>query len=95
MDKCCQQKLYVDGFKERKGKLRFDDKGCIFKVNTESPTKLHKLHSDLPFSPECMKTGKWKQVMRNQFATRSLAEGIHWTDTELKTVAKNNLEKNL
>ena len=34
------------------------DKGYILEVDVDYPSKLHKLHSDMPFLPERMKTDK-------------------------------------
>ena len=38
------------------------DKGYIFEVDVDYPSKLHKLHSDMPFLPERMKIDKNSKV---------------------------------
>ena len=60
------QTLPVDGFKQIKNTLKFNegfiknydednDKGYIFEVDVEYPKSLHNVHSDLPFLAEGMK----------------------------------------
>ena len=41
------------------------DKGYIFEVDVDYPSKLHKLHSDMPFSPERMKIDKTQKLVCN------------------------------
>ena len=41
------------------------DKGYIFEVDVDYPSKLHKLHSDMPFSPERMKIDKTQELVCN------------------------------
>ena len=43
------------------------DKGYILEVDVKYPKKLHDLHSDLPFSPERMKTDKCKKLVCNLY----------------------------
>ena len=68
------QKLPVDGFEwieEDLLKLSAifmenyngnSDKAYILEVDVEYPKNLHKLHSDLPFLPEKMKTNKYNRL---------------------------------
>ena len=42
-----------------------DDFGAILIVDVDYPKKLHKLHSDLPFLPERMKTNKVDKLICN------------------------------
>ena len=70
------QKLPVDGFEwiEEDDLLKFNkkfiknydensDKGYILKVDVEYPKNLHKLHRDLPFLHEKMKTNKCSKLV--------------------------------
>ena len=41
------------------------DKGYILEVDVDYPSKLHKLHSDMPFSPEKMKIDKTQKLVCN------------------------------
>ena len=41
------------------------DKGYILEVDVKYPTKLHDLHSDLPFLPNRMKIDKCKKLVCN------------------------------
>ena len=41
------------------------DKGYILEVDVDYPSKLHKLHSDMPFLPERMKIDKTQKVVCN------------------------------
>ena len=41
------------------------DKGCILEVDVDYPSKLHKLHSDMPFLPERMIIDKTKKLVCN------------------------------
>ena len=41
------------------------DKGYILEVNVDYPSKLHKLHSDMPFLPEKMKIDKTQKLVCN------------------------------
>ena len=41
------------------------DKGYILEVDVDYPTKLHKLHSDMPFLPERMKINKTQKLVCN------------------------------
>ena len=70
------QKLPVNGFKWVKNKSKIDekfiknydedsDKGYIFEVDVKYPTKLHDLHSDLPFLPKRKKIDKCKKLVCN------------------------------
>ena len=43
------------------------DKGYIFEVDVEYPTALHKLHSDLPFFSERMKTNECSKLVCNLY----------------------------
>ena len=72
------QKLPVRGFKWKKNMLKFtkefiknyhedSDKGYILEVDVKYPKKLHNLHSDLPFSPEIMKTYKCTKLVCNLY----------------------------
>ena len=40
-------------------------KGYIFEVDVDYPSKLHKLHSDMPFLPERMKIDKTQKLVCN------------------------------
>ena len=42
-----------------------NDKGYILEVDVKYPKRLHKLHSDLPFSPKRMKIDKCKKLVCN------------------------------
>ena len=44
---------------------RNSDKGYIFEADVDYPSKLHKLHSDMPFSPERMKIDKIQKLWCN------------------------------
>ena len=70
------QKLPVNGFKWVKNTSKIDeefiknydednDKGYILEVDVKYPKRLHDLHSDLPFLPKRMKTGKCKKLVCN------------------------------
>ena len=65
------KKLPMNGFKWVSDILGIDikfvkscnknsSKGYILKVDVDYPSKLHKLHSDMPFLPERMKSIKLK-----------------------------------
>ena len=41
------------------------DKGYILEVDVDCPSKLHKLHSDMPFLPERMKINKTQKLVCN------------------------------
>ena len=41
------------------------DKGYILEVDVDYPSKLHKLHSDMPFLPERMKINKTQKLVCN------------------------------
>ena len=41
------------------------DKGYILQVDVDYPSKLHQLHSDMPFLPEKMKTDKTQKLVCN------------------------------
>ena len=41
------------------------EKGYIFEVNVDYPSKLHRLHSDIPFLPEIMKVDKTQKLVCN------------------------------
>ena len=41
------------------------DKGYILEVDVDYPSKLHKLHSDMPFLPEKMKIDKTQKLVCN------------------------------
>ena len=41
------------------------DKGYILEVDVDYPSKLHKLHSDMPFLPERMKIDKTQKLVCN------------------------------
>ena len=41
------------------------DKGYILEVDVDYPSKLHRLHSDMPFSPERMKIDKTQKLVCN------------------------------
>ena len=41
------------------------DKGYILKVDVDYPSKLHRLHSDMPFLPERMKIDKTQKLVCN------------------------------
>ena len=41
------------------------DKGYILEVDVDYPSKLHKLHSDMPFLPERMKIGRTQKLVCN------------------------------
>ena len=70
------QKLAVNSFKWIKVVTEIDekfienydedsDKGYILEVDLTYPTKLHDLHSDLPFLPKIMKIDKCKKLVCN------------------------------
>ena len=44
---------------------KYSDKGYILKVDVDYPSKLHKLHSDMPFLPEKMKIDKTQKLVCN------------------------------
>ena len=44
---------------------RNSDKGCILEVDVDYPSKLHKLHSDMPFLPERIKIDKTQKLVCN------------------------------
>ena len=44
---------------------KIDDKGYILEVDVDYPSKLHKLHSEMPFLPERMKIGKTQKLVCN------------------------------
>ena len=41
------------------------DKGYMHEVDVDYPSKLHKLHSDMPFLPERMKIDKTQKLVCN------------------------------
>ena len=70
------EKLPMNGFKWVSDILRIDkkfvknynknsSKGYILEVDVDYPSKLHKLHSDMPFLPERMKIDKTKKLVCN------------------------------
>ena len=68
------EKLPINGFKwvndisginEKSYDNKNSDKGCILEVDVDYPSKLHKLHSDMPFLPERMKIDKTQKLMCN------------------------------
>ena len=73
------------------------DKGYIFEVDVEYPTALHKLHSDLPFFSERMKTNERSKLVCNLYDGYQEAWLKEYNDmnTELRKKAKNDFEKYL
>ena len=72
------EKLPINGFKcvndisgiNKKFVKSYDKKivtflGYILEVDVDYPSKLHKLHSDMPFLPEKMKIGKTQKLVCN------------------------------
>ena len=68
------QKLLVNSFKWVNNEINEEfiknydednDKGYILEVDVKYKTKLHYLHSDLPFLPERMKIDKCKKLVCN------------------------------
>ena len=70
------EKLPMNGFKwvsdiseiNEKSIKSYDknsDKGYILEVDVDYPSKLHKLHSDMPFLPERMIIDKTKKLVCN------------------------------
>ena len=71
------EKLPINGFKwvndvsgmNNKSVKSYDkktsDKGYILEVDIDYPSKLHKLHSDMPFLPEKMKIDKTQKLVCN------------------------------
>ena len=71
------EKLPINGFKwvndiskiDKKYVKSYDkkdsDKGYILEVDFDCPSKLHKLHSDMPFLPERMKIDKTQKLVCN------------------------------
>ena len=71
------EKLPINGFKwvndisgiNKKTVKSYDkknsDKGYILEVDVDYPSKLHKLHSDMPFLPEKMKIDKTQKLVCN------------------------------
>ena len=71
------EKLPINGFKwvndisgiNKKFVKSYDkknsDKGYILEVDVDYPSKLHKLHSDMPFLPEKMKIDKTQKLVCN------------------------------
>ena len=71
------EKLPINGFKwvndisriDKKVVKSYDkknnDKGYILEVDVDYPSKLHKLHSDMPFLPERMKIDKTQKLVCN------------------------------
>ena len=70
------EKLPMNGFKWISDILGIDkkfvksynknsSKGYILEVDVDYPSKLHKLHSDMPFLPERMKIDKTKKLVCN------------------------------
>ena len=71
------EKLPINGFKwvndiskiDKKFVKSYDkknsDKGYILEVDVDYPSKLHKLHSDMPFLPERMKIDKTQKLVCN------------------------------
>ena len=70
-------KLPINGFKwvndiskiDKKFVKSYDkknsDKGCILEADVDYPSKLHRLHSDMPFLPERMKIDKTQKLVCN------------------------------
>ena len=70
------QKLPINGIKWIKNVTEIDEKfiknydedsnkGYIFEADVKYPTRLHDLHSDLPFLPQRMKIDKCKKLVCN------------------------------
>ena len=71
------EKLPINGFKwvndiskiDKKSIKSYDkknsDKGYILEVDVDYPSKLHRLHSDMPFLPERMKIDKTQKLVCN------------------------------
>ena len=71
------EKLPINGFKwvndiskiDKKFVKSYDkknsDKGYILELDVDYPSKLHKLHSDMPFLPESMKINKTQKLVCN------------------------------
>ena len=71
------EKLAINGFKwvndfsriDKKFVKSYDkknsDKGYILEVDVDYPSKLHRLHSDMPFLPERMKIHKTRKLVCN------------------------------
>ena len=59
------EKLPINGFKWVNDISRINDKGYILEVDVEYPSKLHKLHSDMPFLPERIKIDKTQKLVCN------------------------------
>ena len=53
-------KKFVKGYDKKNS-----DKGYILEVDVDYPSKLHKLHSDMPFLPERMKIDKTQKLVCN------------------------------
>ena len=68
-DAVMSENLPINGFKwvndifVKSYDKKNSDKGYILEVDVDYPSKLHKLHSDMPFLPERMKTDKSKCVI--------------------------------
>ena len=54
-----------------------DNKGYIFEVDVKYPKRLHKLHSDLPFSPERMEINKCKKLVCNLYDKKKYVTHIN------------------
>ena len=71
------EKLPINGFKwvndisginekfEKSYDKKNSDKGYILEVDVDYPSKLHRLHSDMPFLPERMKIGNTQKLVCN------------------------------
>ena len=64
------EKLPINGFKwvndiSGINEKRNSGKGYILEVDVDYPSKLHKLHSDMPFLPEKMKIDKTQKLVCN------------------------------
>ena len=71
------EKLSINGFKwvsdisginekfVESSNKKNSDKGYILEMDVDYPSKLHKLHSDMPFLPERMKIDKTQKLVCN------------------------------